>query len=98
MDSAYNHEFALNEAVSFAITVKDQEEHDYFMEKLSAVPEAEQCGWLKDKYGLSWQMEPANLMDLMTDPDKGKSQRVIKAVLEMKRLDMAALQRAYDGK
>lgn len=62
-------EFKFNEAVSFAITCDDQEEIDYFWEKLSAVPEAEQCGWLKDKYGLSWQVVPKNMDELMQRPD-----------------------------
>lgn len=62
-------EFKFNEAVSFAITCDDQEEIDYFWEKLSAVPEAEQCGWLKDKYGLSWQVVPKNMDELMQHPD-----------------------------
>ncbi len=62
-------EFKFNEAVSFAVSCKDQEEIDYFWEKLSAVPESEQCGWCKDKFGLSWQIVPANMEELMTKPN-----------------------------
>lgn len=69
MDSGEEQDFRFNEAVSFAVFCKDQEEIDYFWEKLSSVPEAEQCGWCKDKYGLSWQIVPANMEELMQKPD-----------------------------
>jgi len=69
MDSGVEHDFTFNEAVSFAVICKDQAEIDYFWEKLSAVPESEQCGWCKDKYGLSWQIIPENMADLMKKPD-----------------------------
>jgi predicted 3-demethylubiquinone-9 3-methyltransferase (glyoxalase superfamily) len=68
MDSGVEQDFTFNEAVSFAVTCKDQAEIDYFWEKLSAVPESEQCGWCKDKYGLSWQIVPENMKDLMKKP------------------------------
>ncbi len=66
-------EFKFNESVSFSVACKDQEEIDYFWSKLSAVPESEQCGWCKDKYGLSWQIVPANMADLMKKPDAFKN-------------------------
>jgi len=71
---------------------------DYFWNKLSAVPEAEQCGWLKDKFGLSWQIIPTQLGELMGDPDPVKSKRVINAMLKMKKIVVADLQKAYDGR
>lgn len=72
MDGGAEHDFAFNEAVSFAVTCKDQAEIDYFWEKLSSVPEAEQCGWCKDKFGVSWQIVPANMGELMQRPDAFK--------------------------
>ena len=98
MDSAREHEFAFNEAISLMVYCDDQKEIDYYWEKLSAVPQAEQCGWLKDKYGLSWQVVPANMDQMLQDPDPEKTARVTKAFLKMKKFDMAELQRAYDGK
>lgn len=81
--------FTFNEAVSFVITCKDQEEVDYYWGKLSAVPEAEQCGWLKDKYGVSWQVVPETLGSLMTGPNGDK---VADALMLMKKIDIAALE------
>jgi predicted 3-demethylubiquinone-9 3-methyltransferase (glyoxalase superfamily) len=75
-----------------------QEEIDYFWEKLSAVPEAEQCGWLKDKYGLSWQIIPSIIRELMSDPDAEKTGRVMQAAPQMKKVDIAGLKRAYAGR
>ena len=98
MDSAREHDFAFNEAISFMVNCEDQNEIDYYWEKLSAVPEAEQCGWLKDKYGLSWQIVPAGLDKMMQDQDPERVHRVTQAFLKMKKFDLAALQRAYDGK
>lgn len=89
--------FKINEAVSFVVDCGDQEEVDYYWEKLSAVPESEQCGWLKDTYGVSWQIVPRILNELTSDPDKEKAARTIQAMLEMKKLDIAALQAAHDG-
>ena len=88
--------FKFNEATSFSVECEDQEEVDYFWHKLSAVPEAEQCGWLKDKYGLSWQIIPKQLGALMGDPDPVKSKRVINAMLKMRKIDIKTLQQAYD--
>ena len=97
MDSAREHGFNFNEAISFMLFCKDQEEIDYYWNKLSAVPEAEQCGWLKDKYGLSWQIVPAVMDKMMQDQDPEKIDRVTQAFLKMKKFDVATLQRAYDG-
>ena len=88
--------FKFNESVSLYVECEDQQEVDYFWEKLSAVPESEQCGWLKDKYGLSWQIIPKQLGELMNDPDKQKAQRVANAMLKMKKIDITELQNAYE--
>jgi predicted 3-demethylubiquinone-9 3-methyltransferase (glyoxalase superfamily) len=97
MDSAREHGFNFNESISFMVFCKDQEENDYYWDKLSAVPEAEQCGWLKDKYGLSWQIVPAVMDKMMQDQDPEKIDRVTQSFLKMKKFDLATLQRAYDG-
>jgi len=89
--------FKFTEALSLFLDCASQEEVDYFWEKLSAVPEAEQCGWLKDKYGLSWQIIPSIIGELMSDPDPEKSGRVMQAILQMKKIDVAGLKRAYEG-
>ena len=98
MDSAPMHGFTFNEAVSFMVSCDTQEEIDYFWDRLSAVPESEQCGWLKDKYGLSWQIVPAVMDKMMQDQDRERLDRVTQAFLKMKKFDLAALQGAYDGK
>jgi predicted 3-demethylubiquinone-9 3-methyltransferase (glyoxalase superfamily) len=98
MDSAQAHDVAFNEAVSFVVNCADQKEIDGFWEPLSAVPDAEVCGWLKDRYGLSWQIVPGELSTMMTDTDPERVNRVTRAVFEMKKLDRAALQEAYDGR
>ena len=98
MDSAREHGFGFNEAVSFIVNCADQGEIDYYWEKLSAVPEAEQCGRLKDRFGLSWQIVPATMDAMMQDGDRAKVDRVTEAFLTMKKFDLAALQTAYDGK
>ena len=90
-------EFKFNEAISFIVYCDTQDEIDYFWEKLSAVPESEQCGWLKDKYGLSWQIVPTAMGDMMKDKDEKKLARVTQAFLQMKKLDIEALKRAYEG-
>jgi predicted 3-demethylubiquinone-9 3-methyltransferase (glyoxalase superfamily) len=90
--------FKFNESISFMIYCDTQEEIDYYWEKLSAVPEAEQCGWLKDKYGLSWQIVPAVMDEIMKDKDEKKLARVTEAFLKMKKFDIEALQRAYKEK
>ncbi|SDG83980.1 VOC family protein [Nitrosomonas sp. Nm132] len=89
--------FKFNESISFMVYCETQEELDYYWEKLSAVPEAEQCGWLKDKYGLSWQIVPTIMDRIMEDQDPERLARVTQAFLKMKKFDLAALQRAYDG-
>jgi predicted 3-demethylubiquinone-9 3-methyltransferase (glyoxalase superfamily) len=88
--------FKFNEAVSFNVECEDQEEVDYFWNKLSAVPEAEQCGWLKDRFGLSWQVVPRQMGDLLGSPNKKKSLAAINAMLKMKKIVIADLQRAFD--
>ena len=82
--------FTFNESVSFVIPCKDQSEIDFFWEKLSAVPESEQCGWLKDKYGLSWQVVPTVLPKLMSDSNK--AEKITKAFMQMKKLDIKKLE------
>jgi predicted 3-demethylubiquinone-9 3-methyltransferase (glyoxalase superfamily) len=91
--------FKFNEAVSFQIMCGTQEEVDHYWNKLSegGDPKAQQCGWLKDKYGLSWQVVPTVLTQLMSDPDREKSGRAMEAMLKMKKLDIATLKRAYEG-
>lgn len=86
--------FKFNEAISFQLFTDDQAETDRLTDALSAVPEAEQCGWLKDKYGLSWQIVPRRLLALMSDPDAGRAKRVMDAMMQMKRIDIAAIERA----
>jgi predicted 3-demethylubiquinone-9 3-methyltransferase (glyoxalase superfamily) len=97
MDSAHEHTFAFNEAISFIVNCDTQEEIDYFWGKLSAVPESEQCGWLKDKYGLSWQIVPTAMNTMLEDTDEKRVARVTEAFLQMKKFDIAQLQKAYEG-
>lgn len=97
MDSARQHDFTFNESVSFIVSCGDQEEIDYYWGKLSAVREAEQCGWLKDMYGVSWQIVPSAMEAMMRDGTEEQIARVTQAFLPMKKLDLAALQKAYDG-
>jgi predicted 3-demethylubiquinone-9 3-methyltransferase (glyoxalase superfamily) len=96
MESNLEHDFTFTEAISFYVECETQDEVDYFWNRLSAVPEAEQCGWLKDKYGVSWQIVPTALGQLMNDPDPEKSQRVMQAMLQMKKIDVKGLQQAYE--
>jgi len=98
MDSAHEHKFAFNEAISLMVHCDTQKEIDYYWEKLSADPMAEQCGWLKDKYGLSWQIIPTVMDEMMKDKDERKLARVTEAFLKMKKFDMKALKQAYEGK
>lgn len=86
-----------NEAISFVINCETQEEVDYFWNKMSADKEAEQCGWIKDKYGVSWQIVPKQLGVLMGDSNKTKASHVQKAMLSMKKLVIVDLQKAYDS-
>jgi predicted 3-demethylubiquinone-9 3-methyltransferase (glyoxalase superfamily) len=97
MDSAREHNFAFNEAISFMVHCNTQKEIDYYWEKLSAYPEAEQCGWLKDKYGLSWQIVPNIMDEMLKDSDEKKIARVTEAFLQMKKLDIAKLKEVYDS-
>lgn len=97
MDSAHEHHFNFNEAVSFMVSCRTQKEIDYYWEKLSAVPEAEQCGWLKDKFGLSWQVVPETMDEMMADKDPQRVARVTEAFLKMKKFDLAELESAYQG-
>lgn len=90
--------FTFNEAISFVVDCKDQADMDRYYEALSAVPAAEQCGWVKDKYGVSWQLVPRALTRLLTSRDAAKAERVMKALLGMKRLDVAALEAAGRAK
>ena len=96
MDSAYEHKFGFNEAVSFVVNCDTQEEIDYFWQKLSAVPEAEQCGWLKDQFGVSWQIVPTIMKEIMADNNPEKIAAVTAAFLKMKKFDIAELKRAYE--
>ena len=89
--------FKFNESVSFFVDCKDQDEVDYFWEKLSAGGEKSQCGWLKDKFGLSWQIVPEALGEYLGDPDPEKSKRAMDAMMKMTKIDIAALKRASDG-
>ncbi len=91
--------FKFNEAVSFQIMCRTQEEIDYYWDRLTpgGDPKAQACGWVKDKYGLSWQVVPTVLAELISDPDRDKASRVMEAMLQMKKLDIAALERAHEG-
>jgi predicted 3-demethylubiquinone-9 3-methyltransferase (glyoxalase superfamily) len=92
--------FKFNEAISFQVYCETQEEVDYYWEKLSegGDEKAQQCGWLKDKYGVSWQIVPTILIKMLKDKDSEKSQRVMKAMLQMHKLDISTLKKAYDEK
>jgi predicted 3-demethylubiquinone-9 3-methyltransferase (glyoxalase superfamily) len=87
-------EFTFNEAISFQVSCKTQEEVDAFWSTLAEDGEEGPCGWLKDKFGVSWQIVPTVLSDLLTDPDPEKSQRVMQAMLKMKKIEIDALERA----
>jgi predicted 3-demethylubiquinone-9 3-methyltransferase (glyoxalase superfamily) len=91
--------FKFTEAVSFQVFCETQADIDYYWEKLTqgGDPAAQQCGWLKDKYGVSWQVVPTVLATLVGDPDSAKSERAMKAMLQMKKLDIEELKRAYEG-
>jgi predicted 3-demethylubiquinone-9 3-methyltransferase (glyoxalase superfamily) len=89
-------DFRFNEAVSFSVDCKDQEEVDHYWEKLAEGGEEGPCGWLKDRFGLSWQVNPTRLGELLNDPDRGRANRAMKAMLTMKKIDIAALERAAE--
>jgi predicted 3-demethylubiquinone-9 3-methyltransferase (glyoxalase superfamily) len=97
MDSAHKHEFAFNEAISFVVNCENQDEIDYYWEKLSAVPESEQCGWLKDRYGLSWQIVPTIMNEMFKDKDPEKMAKVTQAFLKMKKFDIVELKKAAES-
>ena len=90
-------DFAFSEAISFVVECESQDEVDYFWTELSRDGEEGPCGWLKDRYGLSWQVTPRGMEEMLTAPDQVKAQRAMKAMLAMKKLDLAELQRAFDG-
>ena len=92
--------FTFNEAISLTINCNIQEEIDYYWDRLSegGDPAAQQCGWLKDKYGLSWQIVPVRMSEMLEDPDKAKAARAMKAILTMRKLDIGKLEAAYNGK
>jgi predicted 3-demethylubiquinone-9 3-methyltransferase (glyoxalase superfamily) len=89
-------QFRFSEAISFQILCADQDEVDYYWERLSEGGEQGPCGWLKDKFGVSWQVEPTVLFELVEDPDPGRAQRAFQAMMTMKKIDIAELQRAAD--
>jgi predicted 3-demethylubiquinone-9 3-methyltransferase (glyoxalase superfamily) len=97
MDSGMDHAFTFTEAVSLIVHCDTQKEIDYYWEKLSHVKEAEQCGWLKDKFGVSWQITPTVLGKMLQDKDAEKVSRVTEALLKMKKFDLTKLQEAYEG-
>jgi predicted 3-demethylubiquinone-9 3-methyltransferase (glyoxalase superfamily) len=90
-------QFTFSEAISFWVKCDTQEEIDEFWERLSAGGEKSECGWLKDKFGLSWQIVPSSIEELISEEDPARKNRVLKAVWQMQKLDMGALQRAYRG-
>jgi predicted 3-demethylubiquinone-9 3-methyltransferase (glyoxalase superfamily) len=97
MDSALEHNFSFNEAVSLIVSCEGQDEIDYYWERMSAVPEAEQCGWLKDRFGVSWQIVPRKMDEMMRKADDETLQRVTQTFLPMKKLELAELEEAYAG-
>ncbi|TLD70001.1 VOC family protein [Phragmitibacter flavus] len=92
--------FKFTEAISFQIECENQEEVDYYWEKLGegGPVEAQQCGWVKDKFGLSWQVVPKRMIEMLNDPDKAKFQRAFEAMMQMKKLDIGELEKAFNGK
>lgn len=98
MESAREHGFTFNEAISLLVNCDSQEEIDYYWEKLSADPDAEQCGWMKDKYGVSWQINPGIVREMLKDKDPQKVSRVTETFLKMKKFDIRKLKNVYEGK
>lgn len=98
MDSAHEHHFNFNEAISLMVYCDTQAEIDEYWQKLSAVPEAEQCGWLKDRYGVSWQIVPTAMDEMMSQGTPEQMRRVTEAFLKMKKFDLTELQMVYAGK
>ncbi len=97
LDSSLPHKFNFNEGISLMVRCDSQEEIDQYWKALSAVPESEQCGWLKDKYGVSWQIVPSIMDKMMTSGDKEAMNRVVQAFLPMKKFDIKKLEEAYSG-
>ncbi|MGY5849383.1 VOC family protein [Salegentibacter sp. F14] len=98
MDSGMESDFSFNESISFIIDCKDQVEIDYYWDKLSAVPKAEQCGWLKDKFGVSWQIVPSTILsEMLQDPDKKKRARAIASFMKMKKFNINKLKADFEG-
>ena len=97
MDSNHQHNFTFNEAVSFIVDCRDQEEVDYFWDNLTAGGEEQPCAWLKDKFGVSWQIVPRQLMQMITADDREKAGRAVQAMLQMKKIDIAGLERVFNG-
>jgi predicted 3-demethylubiquinone-9 3-methyltransferase (glyoxalase superfamily) len=97
MDSAAPHAFTFTPAISFAVNCETQKEIDEYWDKLSEGGKTGQCGWLDDRYGISWQIVPSVIGDLMADEDRARARRVTETMLKMNKLDIAALRRAYDG-
>ena len=93
MDSGVEHEFGFNEGISLLLNCQSQQEIDYYWQALSAVPEAEQCGWIKDRFGLSWQITPADIDEWMSTADPDKVAQAFGALLQMKKLNLAELKR-----
>jgi predicted 3-demethylubiquinone-9 3-methyltransferase (glyoxalase superfamily) len=90
-------QFQFDEAVSFQISCETQDEVDYYWERLTEGGEESQCGWLKDRYGLSWQVVPTGMEEVFSDPDPERAKRAMKAMLEMRKIDIEALRSAADG-
>lgn len=98
MSSTLNHDFDFNEAFSFVVDCKDQQEVDHYWNKLTSDGgEESMCGWLKDKFGVSWQITPKILIDMMNDKDTVKAQRTMQAMLKMKKIIISDLEKAYKG-
>jgi predicted 3-demethylubiquinone-9 3-methyltransferase (glyoxalase superfamily) len=97
MESKHAHDFNFNEALSLMVDCADQAEIDFFWDKLSAHPESEQCGWVKDKYGVSWQIVPSDFLRCMKDPNPIKSRRAIDALMTMKKIDIADVKKAFES-
>ena len=98
MDSTLPHAFNFTEAISFLVTCEDQKEIDGLWQKLTAGGEEGQCGWLKDRFGVSWQISPRILSDWLQDADPERTERVWQVLLPMKKIDLEALRRAYEGR
>lgn len=96
-DSGYPHGFAFNEAISLMVHCRDQAEIDRYWERLSSVPEAERCGWCKDRFGISWQIVPEALDEMMRRGSPEQIARLTQAMFPMKKLDLASLERAFHG-